>query len=121
MASPSVAVVDRRVGAPTDDRVVGTADDGGLGWQRAGDSGGWLGVVACWGRRLVGGSSGWGGRLGTVGWWRRLGATALGGGGGGILRAGGGVWKGRNEMSPRVRGGWLIKGRSPSARVRGRR
>jgi hypothetical protein len=30
MASPSVVVADRRVGAPADDRVVGTADDGGL-------------------------------------------------------------------------------------------
>jgi hypothetical protein len=60
-----------------------------------------LGAAACWG------GSGWGGGLG---------AEALGGGGillagsGGVLLAGGGMWKGRNEMSPRVRGGWLIKG-----------
>jgi hypothetical protein len=53
MASPSVAVADQRVGAPTDNRVVGTADDGGLGT-----------VAVGWGRRLVGGDGGWGRRAG---------------------------------------------------------
>jgi hypothetical protein len=66
-----VAVVDRRVGAPADDRVVGMADD-----IVAGDGGVWLGRRrgGC-GRRARGG-----GLAGAGGWGRhRLGAAAVSG------------------------------------------
>jgi hypothetical protein len=38
-----------------------------------------------------------------------LGAAVVGGGGG-VLLASRGVRKATDEMSPRVRGGWIIKG-----------